>query len=180
MEVSEEIMHLVAGCARGDARSQRKLFKTFYGCAMGVCMRYADNPDEASDMLSEGFMKVFANIGKYQNSGSFEAWLKRVVANAALDYRRKFMKKVEFVDIDDVVEDVSDSSVNDALSAISSKEILKMIQSLPETSRVVFNMFVFEGYSHSEIAEALGITEGTSAWHVNNARQRLKKAILNN
>lgn len=84
-------------------------------------------------------------------------------------------EKVEFVDIDDVVEDVSDSSVNDALSAISSKEILKMIQSLPETSRVVFNMFVFEGYSHSEIAEALGITEGTSAWHVNNARQRLKK-----
>lgn len=174
-------MRLVENCREGNASAQRKMFKTFYNCAMGVCMRYADDKDEASDMLSEGFIKVFSNLDKYDGKGAFEAWLKRVVANAALDFRKKFHKNVDIVDIEETPEEFhNDYSLADAVSRISSKEIVAMIQQLPATTRTVFNMFAFEGYSHSEIATALNITENTSAWHVNNARNRLKKAITTN
>ncbi len=129
-------------------------------------------------MLNEGFLKVFSNLDKYENSGSFEAWLKRVVCNAALDYRRRYDKKVEFVDIDEVQDaHLSDYNVNDAISNISSNEIVGLIQQLPPVTRTVFNMFLFEGFSHREIAQQLNITESTSAWHVNNARCRLKEAL---
>ena len=145
---------------------------------MSVCMRYAGSTDEAADMLNEGFLKVFSNLDKYENSGSFEAWLKRVVCNAALDYRRRYDKNVEFVDIDEIQEvHLSDYNVNDAISKISSNEIVRLIQQLPPVTRMVFNMFLFEGYSHREIAQQLNITENTSAWHVNNARNRLKEAL---
>jgi RNA polymerase sigma-70 factor (ECF subfamily) len=141
-------------------------------------MRYAGSTDEAADMLNEGFLKVFSNLDKYENSGSFEAWLKRVVCNAALDYRRRYDKKVELVDIDEVQDShLSDFNVNDAISNISSNEIVGLIQQLPPVTRTVFNMFLFEGFSHREIARQLNITESTSAWHVNNARYRLKEAL---
>ena len=132
----------------------------------------------AADMLNEGFLKVFSNLDKYENSGSFEAWLKRVVCNAALDYRRRYDKNVEFVDIDEIQEvHLSDYNVNDAISKISSNEIVRLIQQLPPVTRMVFNMFLFEGFSHREIAQQLNITENTSAWHVNNARNRLKEEL---
>lgn len=178
MERVDDVMRMVEECLKGNARSQRRLFKSFYGCAMGVCMRYAGNSEEAEDMLNEGFVKVFANLGKYRSTGPFEAWLKKVVANAALDYRRRFLKDVDLVNFDDMAYDIPDESVTSALSNMSAKETLELVQTLPETSRVVFNMFVFEGFTHAEIADRLGITEGTSAWHVNNARNRLKKMIM--
>ena len=129
-------------------------------------------------MLSEGFLKVFSNLDKYENSGSFEAWLKRVVCNAALDYQRRYDKKVDLVDIEEVQDTcLSDYNVNDAVSKISSNEIVGLIQQLPHVTRVVFNMFVFEGFSHREIARQLDISENTSAWHVNQARNRLKESL---
>ena len=130
-------------------------------------------------MLNEGFLKVFSNLDKYENTGSFEAWLKRVVCNAALDYRRRFVKKVDFVNIDEMpdTKQIADEAVNDAVARISSQELVELIQQLPPVTRMVFNMFVFEGYSHRDIALALNITENTSAWHVNSARSKLKEAI---
>ena len=178
MERNEEIILIVKECLQGNTKSQRKLFKTFYSCAMTVCMRYANSSEEAEDMLNEGFVKVFSNLDKYKEMNTFEAWLKRVVASAALDYRRKFIKDVDFVNFDDVSYDIPDQNVSTALSQISAKEMMNFVQSLPETSKIVFNMFVFEGFSHAEIAKTLQITESTSAWHVNNARNRLKKMIL--
>ena len=101
-----------------------------------------------------------------------------MVCNAALDYRRKYDKNVNLVDIDNVQDShLSDYTVNDALSKISSNEIVGLIQQLPPVTRVVFNMFVFEGFSHREISQHLNISENTSAWHVNQARCRLKKTL---
>ena len=178
MKDQSEVLQWVQDCRKGSTRAQHKLFKYFYGSVMSVCMRYAGSTDEAADMLNEGFLKVFSNLDKYENSGSFEAWLKRVVCNAALDYRRRYDKNVEFVDIDEIQEvHLSDYNVNDAISKISSNEIVRLIQQLPPVTRMVFNMFLFEGYSHREIAQQLNITENTSAWHVNNARNRLKEAL---
>jgi len=129
-------------------------------------------------MLNEGFLKVFSNLDKYENTGSFEAWLKRVICNAALDYRRKYDKQVCLVDLDEVTDvQLADCSFNEAVSRMSSQELVGLIQLLPPMSRTVFNMFVFEGFSHKEIADQLGISENTSAWHVNSARAKLKEAI---
>ena len=145
---------------------------------MGICMRYAGSTDEAADMLNEGFLKVFSNLDKYEDTGSFEAWLKRVVCNVALDYRRKYDNQVGFVDLDEVTDtQLADYSLNDAVSRMSSQELVGLIQLLPPVSRTVFNLFVFEGLSHREISQQLNITENTSAWHVNSARTKLKVAI---
>ena len=173
-----DVLEWVQSCRTGNSRAQHKLFKHFYGCVMSICMRYAGSTDEAADMLNEGFLRVFSNLDKYENTGSFDAWLKRVVSNAALDYRRKYDKNVLFVDIDEVPDtQISDHHLNDAVSKISSEELVGMIQHLPPATRMVFNLFVFEGYSHSEIAQQLNISENTSAWHVNSARNQLKTAI---
>ncbi len=172
------MLEWVHACRAGNARAQRKLFKHFYSTVMGICMRYAGSTDEAADMLNEGFLKVFSNLDKYEDTGSFEAWMKRVVCNAALDYRRMYDKRVDMVDLDEVSDNhLTDYHVNDAVAKMFSQEIVGLIQQLPAVTRTVFNMFVFEGFSHSEIAQQLNITENTSAWHVNNARTRLKNAI---
>ena len=178
MKEHPEVQEWIRACREGNARAQRKLFKHFYGPVMRICMRYAGSTDEASDMLNEGFLKVFSNLDKYENTGSFEAWLKRVVCNAALDYRRRFVKQVDFVNIDELPDmQVADDAVNDAVARMSSQELVEMIQKLPPVTRTVFNMFVFEGFSHRDIAMELNITENTSAWHVNSARTKLKDAI---
>ena len=178
MKEQSEVLQWVQDCRNGSTRAQHKLFKYFYSSVMSVCMRYAGSTDEAADMLNEGFLKVFSNLQKYENSGSFEAWLKRVVCNAAVDYRRRYDKNVELLDIEEVQDShLSDYSVNDAISRISSNEIVGLIQQLPPVTRVVFNMFVFEGFSHREIAQQLNISENTSAWHVNQARSRLKETL---
>lgn len=181
MRDQSELLEWVHACREGNARAQRKLFKHFYSSVMAVCMRYAGNSDEADDMLNDGFLKVFSNLDKYEDSGSFEAWMKCVVRNAALDYRRKYDQKVDFVDIDEVVDNqMTDYHLNDAVSKMSSQEVISLIQQLPPVTRTVFNLFVFEGFSHKEISEQLNITENTSAWHVNSARTRLKNAIYQN
>ena len=178
MKEHSEVQEWVCACREGSARAQRKLFKHFYGTVMRICMRYAGSTDEAADMLNEGFLKVFSNLDKYENTGSFEAWLKRVVCNAALDYRRQFVKQVDFVNIDELKDiQVADDALNDAVARISSQELVELIQQLPPVTRTVFNMFVFEGFPHRDIARELNISENTSAWHVNSARARLKEAI---
>ena len=178
MKKHSEVQDWIRACREGNARAQHKLFKHFYSVVMHICMRYAGSSDEAADMLNEGFLKVFSNLDKYENTGSFEAWLKRVVSNAALDYRRKYVKEVDLVELDGLPDmQLADYSVNDAVSKMSSQELVELIQLLPPVTRTVFNLFVFEGFSHKEIAQQMGITENTSAWHVNSARAKLKEAI---
>lgn len=173
------IARWLEGCREGNRRAQQKLFKHFYSPMFRLCMRYADSTDEAEDMLSEGFLKVFSNLDKYENTGSFESWMKRVMLNAALDYRRKFSPKAELTDISEVAEtDRIGYDVNAAIGSLSSEAIISLIQQLPPMTRTVFNLFVFDGFSHSEIAQQLNISEGTSAWHVNAARTRLKNEIF--
>jgi RNA polymerase sigma-70 factor (ECF subfamily) len=178
MREHSDVLQWVDASRMGNSRAQHKLFKHFYSKAMGICMRYAGSTDEAADMLNEGFLKVFSNLDKYENTGSFEAWLKKVMCNAALDYRRKYDHGVSFVDIDEVPDgQMTDHHLNEAISKISSHELVSLIQLLPPTTRTVFNMFVFEGYSHNEISQQLNISVNTSAWHVNSARNQLKTAI---
>jgi RNA polymerase sigma-70 factor (ECF subfamily) len=170
---------LIADCIEGIQKAQCKLFKQFYGMLFKLCMRYAHSYEEAQDMLNEGFIKIFANLEKYENSGSFEGWLSKVMVNAAIDYQRKFAVQQEMVALDYSEEIINEQSVeNEALSRINSRELMTLIQQLPDQSRTVFNLYVFEEYSHADIAALLHIKEGTSHWHLNFARNKLKEAIL--
>lgn len=177
---NDEILRLVDGCRKGNHRAQRGLFKRFYSPMFYVCMRYAGSREEAEDMLNEGFLKVFSNLDKYEDTGSFESWMKRVMINAALDYRRRFSAKVETTELDETMENAATGfDVNSAIGKMSADEVVALIQQLPPMTRTVFNLFVFEDFSHREIAEQLNISEGTSAWHVNTARTRLKTEMMN-
>lgn len=173
----EELMQLIADCRAEKRRAQHRFFKLFYSEVMAVCMRYAKDEEEAQDMLSEGFIKIFANLDKFAE-GSFKAWVKRVAVNAAIDYQRKYKTLTQMDDIEEISElELLHYDENTALSKISTDELLSLIQQLPPTTRSVFNLYVFEGFQHAEIAETLQMKEGTSHWHLNFARTKLKEMI---
>ncbi|MCQ2286067.1 MAG: sigma-70 family RNA polymerase sigma factor [Bacteroidales bacterium] len=177
----EELSQLIQGCKNNKRAAQHKLFKRFYGSMFAICIRYARDEDEAQDMLNEGFIKIFANVGKYEQAGSFEGWMRRIMVNAAIDYQRRYKTLTEATDFDEINEDeIRITNENEALSKMTADELIKMVQELPTMTKNVFNLFVFEGYAHNEIAQMLNIKEGTSFWHLNNARKLLKDKILKN
>ncbi len=174
----DELRQIVADCRAEKRRAQHKLFKLSYGDVMAVCMRYAKDEEEAQDMLSESFIKIFSNLDKYDGQGSLAAWMKRVTVNAAIDYQRKYKTLTPMADIEEMVETgLGLVDENTAISKIGTDELLTLIQKLPPTSRSVFNLYVFEELPHSEIAKLLDMKEGTSHWHLNFARTKLKEMI---
>lgn len=138
-------------------------------------MRYAKNREEAEDILLEGFLRVFTYIKKFQGTGSFEGWIRRIMINCALlRYRNKSQLYPVILD----AERTGTTAEPDIFSKMDAKELLSIVQSLPAGYRLVFNLYVFEGYKHREIAEALGISEGTSKSNLSDARSILQKALM--
>ncbi len=166
---------VVAACVAQDGGAQKLLIKLYLGYAKSISLRYASNAQEAEEIVSDSFLKVFANIAKFDSSNPFKAWLRRIVVNTAIDYHRKYQKHDHRTDIEDI--DIADFS-EDVLSKISANEILKLVQKLPPSYRTVFNLYVVEGYNHREIAEMLGIREGTSKSNLMDARRKLQTLIL--
>jgi RNA polymerase sigma factor (sigma-70 family) len=142
---------------------------------MTVCLRYSTDHTEAEDMLQEGFVRVFRYIKQYKSEGSFEGWIKRIVVNAAL---RILQKKV--IRFSEMTEELRDIRQQDAgiLSSLNEREILKLISNLPPGYRIIFNLYVLEGYSHDEIAVLLKINSGTSRSQLAKARRTLQEQIL--
>ncbi|MEG1555846.1 MAG: sigma-70 family RNA polymerase sigma factor [Bacteroidales bacterium] len=179
-QLKAEVLQLIEDCKTNNRKAQHRLFKFYFSSMFNVCMRYARDSEEAQDMLNEGFLKIFSNLDKYENSGSFEAWMKRVMINSALDYQRKYKTLVETVNYEAVPESILNVyDENNAISKISSDELMQLIQKLPPMSKNVFNLYLFENYSHAEIAKLLNIKEGTSHWHLNFAKNKLKEEIIN-
>jgi len=152
-----------------------------YRRLLGVCMRYADDDDEAKDILQNGFIKVFKSVENYKGDGSFEGWVKRIVINTAIDnYRRKKVKPVvvdsELTDRlgSNMEEEVEDDSI---YQQIPIKAVLDAVQYLSPAYRTVFNLYVLEGYNHNEIAEMLTISVGTSKSNLSKARLNLRKML---
>ena len=166
---------LVKGCIDKKPIAQKYLYERFSRKMYGVCLRYTDDRDEAEDILQNGFIKVFENIETFKASGSLEGWIRRIMVNTALNHYRQnkaSRMKVELDSVDYMLEgnDHVDGSLN-------TKELLKVIQTLPAGFRAVFNMFAIEGYSHKEIAEILNISEGTSKSQYSRARVYLQKLL---
>lgn len=166
---------LIEGCLRGSALHQRALYDRFSGKMYAVCIRYAKTPSDAADLLQEGFIKVFGKIGQYHYQGSFEGWIRRVMVNTCLRaYQRQRFEMEQ-----SGLESLPDPSVPpDAVSNLSEVDLLGLIAQLPEGYRLVFNLVAIEGYTHAEVAEILGIQEGTSRSQLTKARRWLAEQLL--
>ncbi|HEY0246088.1 MAG TPA: sigma-70 family RNA polymerase sigma factor [Mucilaginibacter sp.] len=171
----EELHQLVQGCVKQDRKSQKMLYKAFYGFSMAICLRYAGNRDEAAEVLNQGFFKVFKNIDRYDKDRPFKAWLGKIMMNVSIDYYRANLKMAYTEDLESA-EHISDGDYTD--KNLNYNDLLDMIQKLPQAYRTVFNLFAIDGYSHDEIAEMLNINAGTSKSNLFKARQKLKQMIL--
>jgi RNA polymerase sigma factor (sigma-70 family) len=167
---------LIEKCKATDRKSQELLYKQFASKMLAVCLRYATDKMEAEDMLQNGFIKVFQKINDYRGDGSFEGWMRRIMVHSSIEYYRKHHKMMHMVDIE---ESGYEQTVNAAAaSSLEAKDLLNLIQQLPAGYRMVFNLYAVEGYSHHEIAEIAGITEGASKSQLSRARNLLKQKIV--
>lgn len=171
----QELHQLISGCISKDRSSQKMLYKVFYGFSMGICLRYANNRDEAAEVMNQGFFKVFTRIETYDRSRPFKAWLGKIMMNASIDYYRANLK-MAYTDDLDKAEGISDGELADR--KLNYDDLLKMVQKLPPAYRTVFNLFAIEGYTHEEIGELLNVSPGTSKSNLHKARQKLKQMIL--
>ena len=165
---------LIEGCIRGDRKMQRELYERFAPKMYGVCLRYASNAEEAEDILQEGFIKVFRKITSYRGEGSFEGWIRRIFVNTAIEYYRK---KTYLQPITEHEENTVEGKYLSVLDNLAEKDIIKLVQQLSPGYRTVFNMYVVEGYTHKQIADLLGISEGTSKSQLSRAKQILQDMV---
>ena len=166
---------LVKGCIVKNPTAQKLLFERFSRKMMGICIRYADRSEEAEDMLQNGFIKVFQKIDTFMGMGSLEGWIRKIMVNESLTHLRKNKAMKLNIDIDEAKYKVpGNSHVGESMNE---KDLLKMIRQLPTGFRTVFNMYAIEGYSHKEIAEELGISEGTSKSQYSRARTYLQNML---
>lgn len=176
--IMEETRNLIEGCLREDRHSQSSLYNLLSKKMFIVCLRYSKNREEAEEILQEGFMKVFQFIHQYKNTGSFEGWVSKIMMNCALQRYRSKGHLHAVLSIDLVTEDNLANDEN-IISKIGAKELLSMVQELSPAYRMVFNLYVFEGLKHREIAKLLNISEGTSKSNLSDARAWLQKAVNN-
>ncbi|HEY4324432.1 MAG TPA: RNA polymerase sigma factor [Mucilaginibacter sp.] len=162
------------GCLKNDRKQQELLYKTLAPRMLAVCMRYAHDRDEAQDILQEGFIKMFNNVHKYRGEGNLEGWIRRIMVHCAISRYRKLKPMVL---TEDFTED--NPSIGNGYNAhgLEAKDLMNIIQKLPQTYRSVFNMYAIEGYSHQEIGNTLGMTEILSRTTLHRARVILKEMV---
>lgn len=160
---------------KGDRNVQFEFYNMYSPKMYGVCLRYTSNTDEANDLLQEAFIKIFNNINKFNNKGSLEGWIRRIVVNTCIDDFRKKSKFLDDKDIDDVSYTLE--SDTDILGDLNFKEILYVINKLPDGYKTIFNLYAIEGFTHKEIAEELNISINTSKSQYSRARKSLLKLL---
>ncbi|HEU4718512.1 MAG TPA: sigma-70 family RNA polymerase sigma factor [Bacteroidia bacterium] len=174
MSTEEDILD---GCISGKRESQELLYKKFSGKMFAVCLRYCRDHEEAQDVLQDGFVRVFGNISAFRRDGSLEGWIRRIMVNTALMHLRAKKREPDFSDIDNIAMRYHPESYFDTAAQVNAQELMRMLEALPDGYRTVFNLFAIEGYSHKEIGEMLGITEGTSKSQLSKARGFLQEML---
>jgi RNA polymerase sigma-70 factor (ECF subfamily) len=167
---------IIRGCLQNNAAMQKMLYDKYAAKMYGIAVRYAHDPEDAKDILQDGFVKVFQNLSKFKGSGAFEGWMRRIFVNTAIEHYRKKNNTYEIQESHE--EQINDREVT-ALDKLAAVEILNMVKSLPNGYRTVFNLFAIEGYSHKEIADLLNISEGTSKSQYARAKALLQEKIKN-
>lgn len=170
---SSELEELIRGCMQNERSAQEQLYSMFTPRMMGVVRRYIDHIEQAEEVLNNGFLRAFQKINQYNFQGSFEGWLRKIVFHAVSDYVKqnaRYNDKILLVEKDQHVN-------KDHADNLYYNQLLELVQALPLATRSVFNLYVMEGYPHKEIGVMLGISEGTSKWHLSEGRRMLKEKI---
>ena len=167
---------LIKACIKNDSKAQRLLYEKYDARFFAVCKRYFTDVQQAEDALVKGFLKIFQNLINYSFEGSFEGWMRRIMINECLMELRK--NKIFHLNVDDYSTTIS--SNQEASQQIEEDDVMKLLNYLPDGCRLVFTLFVIEGYKHKEIADNLGITEGTSKSQLNLAKTKLKEMLSKN
>jgi RNA polymerase sigma-70 factor (ECF subfamily) len=169
---------LIDACKAGDRRAQAELYRLYAKAMYNVCVRIVGNTAEAEDVLQEAFLLVFAKVGLYRGDSTFGAWLKRIVVNTALNVVRK--RRLALVELDGEAEVADEPHPDEEETLLQVAQVRQAIQLLPDGYRVVFSLYLLEGYDHNEIAEILGISVSTSKTQYNRAKKRLLELIKKN
>ena len=168
---------LIIRCKKNDTKAQSELYKLFSSTLFSICLKYSRNYAEAQDNLQDAFITIFGKINQYKDKGSFEGWLKRITINTTLQRYRKD-KTFQIVN-EDHLEDTDVTIDDEDEENIPLQFLLECIQKLPNRYRLVFNLYVLDGYSHKEIGKLLEISDGTSKSNLARARALLKDLVLN-
>jgi RNA polymerase sigma-70 factor (ECF subfamily) len=171
------LKRLVTSCIAGDRKAQKELYDAYAPFIFGVIRRYLYNTEAAQEVLNDTFFRVFTKLHQYGFKGAFEGWIRRIAINLITDNLRQHGKyEKEIATEADTINAYVDESV---VSKLGYNELLNLVHQLPDTHRLVFNLYVFEDLAHKEIAGLLDMTEGNSRWHLNDARRKLKEKIYN-
>lgn len=165
---------LINGCLREERGAQRRLYELTSPVMFAICLRYADSYQTAEDLLQEGYIKVFRNMGNYRGDGSFEGWMKRIFVNTAIEH---FRRQARMYPVTNLESPLAQAQAGDAMDHLEVDDLMAFIRRLSPGYRTVFNLYAVEGYSHREIGEMLGISEGTSKSQLSRARYLLQQMI---
>lgn len=175
---SNDLQIWIEGCRRNDRRSQKALYYHYFDSLCRIVGKYTQDEQLTTEIVNDAMMKVYKNIDRYEEKGSFEAWLKRIAYTTVVDYFRAEHRKIKFLLPEDMNETPGAESKSE--DELTLDDIMMCIKRLPETPAQVFILFVLEGYSHKEISQMLNIAENTSKWHLMNAKKELRLLINNN
>lgn len=165
----EDLAALIDGCRRHDRLCQERLYKRYFDNMLDIIRRYTSDQDAAISILNNGFLRAFKKIAQFSQKGSFEGWLRRIIVHATADYFREHKVQLS--------NDLPENITGPQTEPMEYKELLQVLERLPNATRVVLNLFIIEGYSHREIAAMLGISTGTSKWHVSEGKRLLKDML---
>jgi len=177
--ISEEqnIDSIISGCKAGNRKAQEQLYRSYYRVMMNLCLRYTKNETDALEVLNTGFFKVYKNIGRYEAAkASLYTWIRSIVINSCIDFIKIKSGQAEWKELDQAAKIDLPPEVFIKMSAA---DILELVRQLPPATQAVFNLYVMEGYNHKEIAQMLAISDGTSKWHLSEARKILQQRIIN-
>jgi len=172
-----ELDVLLAGCRQDQRGAQEKLYRRYLPLILGICLRYADDRQDAAALSNMAFLKIFRSLDQLRDNQAFIAWAGRIAVHTGLDHLRRKASAGQWHALDGAPEPVADAEI---LDRIDTEALLHHVRELPPMSRAVFLLAVVEGFSHAEIAERLSISEGTSRWHLSAARSEMKRLILAN
>lgn len=169
-----DLVRLLEGCRRDERASQEALYRQFLPLVFGTCLRYAGDRDTALELSNQAFLKIFRSLSELRDDQAFPAWAKRIAIHTALDHMRREASRSRWNALETAPEPYAEAEI---LDRFDTEALLQCLQVLPPMSRAVFLLSVVEGYGHAEIAQSLGISEGTSRWHLSAARSALKRHL---
>ena len=179
--MDSELQQLISLCIKQDRKAESALYRYCFTKLMPICHKYYKSKDDSVEQLNKTYLKILNNLSKFDENKSFDAWIKTIAVNTIIDeFRVNNKRNALFIDKDyeEAALNYHSFNLNEAEAKLTADDIQVQIQKLPDSSKMVFNLFTVDGYSHKEIGEMLGINEGTSKWHLNNARKILKKKLI--